>query len=82
MKVYNIRNTHEFFERLSNCRGIVELVDESGTKLQLTPGNGKSGLLPFPQIYGEIRQLELSFQDGEDCQNILSYLMNRRNKSA
>ena len=58
------------------------MVDNTGTKLQLTQGNGKAGLLPFPQMYGEINELELRFQDGEDCQKILAYLMNRRNRSA
>ena len=81
MKVYNIRNTHEFFEKLSGSKGIVELVDKNGVRLPLTAGNGKTAQFPFPQIYGEIDELELCFQYGEDCRRILTYMLNRRNKT-
>ena len=77
-----IRNTQKFFEKLSASKGIVELVDRNGARLQLTQGQGRACLFPFPQIYGEIKEMELCFHCSEDCHEILSYLLNSHNQTA
>ena len=46
MKVYNITNTREFFNKLSACKGSVELVDKNGLHLELTHGREGLEILP------------------------------------
>ena len=82
MKIYNITDTHEFFERLSACEGRVELIDEKGTRFELPHGKRSSGIVPFLSLYGSIRQLELKFEKAEDCSKIFSYLINKRKAPA
>ena len=77
MKLYNIRNTREFVERLSACTGSVDLVDDNGRRLQLNDKTGKTQCYLFPQIYGEIKLIELIFGDAEDCHRMLSWLLNK-----
>lgn len=79
MKFYNIRNTREFVERLSACKGSVELVDSNGRHLQLNDETGKTQCFLFPQIYGEIKQIELFFGDAEDSHRMLLWLLNKNN---
>ena len=82
MKVYNITNTREFFNKLSACKGSVELVDENGLHLELTHGREVLEILPFSYMYGTIDQMELVFRDPQDCAMIVTYLMNKRKASA
>ncbi|MBO5093879.1 MAG: hypothetical protein J6C33_05935 [Lachnospiraceae bacterium] len=82
MKIYNIHNTHEFFERLSACEGKVELIDEKGTRFELLHGKHSSDIIPLFAVYGNIRQIELTFEKAEDCSKIFSYLINKRKASA
>ena len=74
MKVYNIRDSREFFEKLAACEGIVEVVQEDGARLPL--------MTPMTCFEGAIREMELFFQNQEDCTRILRYLMNKRNLAA
>lgn len=76
MKVYNIRDSKRFFKQLAGCEGVVELVNEEGTHLTVTRGKEKPDLLPMTYMDGEIKQMELVFERQEDCQYIMSYLMN------
>lgn len=78
MKIYNIHNTHEFFDRLSTCEGKVELVDEAGKRIELLHGRQSSDIVPLFSLYGNIRRLELKFERAEDCNKIFSYLINKR----
>ena len=82
MKIYNINDTHEFFERLSACEGRVELIDEKGARFELLHGKRSSGIVPLFSLYGNIRQIELKFEKAEDCSKIFSYLINKRKASA
>ena len=76
MKVYNIKNSRRFFERLAGCQGTVELVNEEGMPLTVTGGKEKANMLPMTYMDGEIRQMELAFERQEDCHYIMSYLIN------
>lgn len=82
MKVYNISDSREFFEKLTACRGTVELVDEKGARLPIpkAPLSSDPGLMTC--FRGTIREMELRFQDPEDMDKILHYLMNKRNLAA
>lgn len=82
MKIYNINNTKEFFERLSSCRGMVKLVNENGEQIEINPRKMDSSLLPAVYVQGSIQQMEIIFQDAEDCRNIFSYLLNKRGLAA
>lgn len=82
MKIYNIHDARTFFQRLTECKGTVELIEENGNHRQLFNGGEDTKMLPFYQIYGSIPQIELKFYKEEDCRKILSYLMNRRNTPA
>lgn len=82
MKVYNIKDSRAFFEKLTACKGIVEVVDENGKRLPLMAGAPTSELLSMTCFQGVIREMELYFQDQNDCTQILHYLMNKRNLAA
>lgn len=79
MKLYNITDTREFYDRLAACRGTVELVDETEGKQQILHEAGSYGvLLPLCQIYGKINCIELLFHNDLDRHNILYWLLNKR----
>ncbi|MFG6332966.1 MAG: polya polymerase [Lachnospiraceae bacterium] len=82
MKVYNINNSREFFEKLTACKGTVELVNEEGKRLRLADGPLTPDTLLMTYFKGTIREMELIFQNSEDCARILSYLMNKRHLAA
>lgn len=82
MKVYNIHNGKEFFEKIAACKGTVELVNEKGERMPLTQGLPDAPALPMIYFDGAIRELELFFQNQEDCSRILHYLMNKRHLAA
>ncbi len=79
MKLYNIHNTREFFEKLNKCEGIVELVDDKGGRRQLLKEmDRRDEPLTYSQIDGTISQIELKFHNDNDCHNILCWLINKR----
>ena len=82
MKVYNIKDSREFFEKLTACKGTVEIVKEDGTRLPPMAGSPTSELQSMTCFQGAIRQMELYFQDQNDCTQILHYLINKRNLAA
>ncbi len=67
MKVYNIKNSKKFFEKLNDCKGTVTLLNEDGEQMPLSHS--------MTTIDGTIRQLELKFQDNQDSVEILNYLL-------
>lgn len=77
MKIYNIQNGKKFFEQIADCSGSVELVNEEGLHLQVTPGKENPDLLPMTYIHFNINQMELIFENPEDCRNMVSYLSNK-----
>ena len=78
MKIYNINNSKALFERLASCKGAVDLVKENGEQIRLQDITS----LPLANIQGSIKQMELKFQEAEDCQIIFNYLLNSRNLTA
>ena len=42
MKIFNIQNTRRFFERLSECEGDIEIVNEEGMHLSLFDDDRKN----------------------------------------
>ena len=82
MKIYNIQNGKEFFEKIAACEGTVELVNEKGERLQLTQGHAVPSALPMTYFEGAIREMELFFQNQNDCSRILHYLMTKRHLAA
>ncbi len=67
MKVYNIKNSKKFFEKLNDCKGTVTLLDEDGEQMPVSQS--------MNSIDGTIRQLEIKFQDNQDSIHILNYLL-------
>lgn len=82
MKIYNINDSREFFKKLASCQGKVKLVNDSGEQIELTPGLADANFLPLACIHGTIREMEIIFQDAEDCRKIFSYLLNKRGAAA
>ncbi len=82
MKVYNIRDSREFFEKLTSCSGTVELVNEQGTRFPLPKSSLPSDPWLMTCFQGTIKEMELRFQDAEDLNRILNYLMNKRDLAA
>lgn len=78
MKFYNIRQSKDFFERLSECEGVVNIINDDGYAAEFT-GNRKDipdqGLGCFD---GSIRQIELKFQKTEDLDKMFRFIMNER----
>lgn len=79
MKLYNITDTREFYNRLAACRGTVELMNEEGTERKLLhEGGSRDVLLPLCQVYGKISRIELVFHNDQDRHDILCWLLNKR----
>ena len=75
MKIKNIKNPKEYFERLKECKGNIELVTQDGDRLNL-----KSKLCQYivmMDIFGdaEIGDIEVFFSQPEDLALVLDYLV-------
>ena len=80
MKIYNIENTKEFFETLSECEGNVELVSDNGEHITLSSKNGENlNLLSETYVDGKIKEIELAFSDKTDAVRIFEYLTGMHN---
>ncbi|MBO4845203.1 MAG: hypothetical protein J5525_02740 [Lachnospiraceae bacterium] len=80
MKIYNIENTKEFFETLSECEGNVELVNDNGEHITLSNKNGENlNLLSETYVDGSIKEIELSFSDKTDAVRMFTYLSGMHN---
>lgn len=82
MKIYNINNTKELFDRLAACQGTVRLVGETGEQVEIQPGKFDESLLPMLYVQGTIKQMELRFENAGDCDLIFNYLVNKRGTAA
>ncbi len=82
MKIYNINNTKELFDKLAECQGMVRLVSETGEQLEIQPGKLDKSLLPMLYVQGTIKQIELLFENARDCDRIFNYLVNKRGTAA
>ncbi len=81
MVVYNIRNTKEFFAKLSACRGQVDIIWKSGAVTKLLPG--KLSVEDIKWNYSDtiIDRIELKFHEPEDLSDVLMYIVNRKSYS-
>ncbi len=78
MVIYNIRNTKEFFTKLSACRGQVDIIWKDGAVTELLPGALSPDELKWNYSDGTISRIELNFHEPEDLTELLMYLVNRR----
>ncbi|MGN0246633.1 MAG: hypothetical protein ACI4DK_11825 [Lachnospiraceae bacterium] len=77
MKIYNIKDTKNFFEVLFRCSGDVELVSEDGLHISLKEKgreNDNLALLAETYLHGTIRKMELSFLNPKDAEMVCDYL--------
>ena len=75
MKIKNIKNPKEFFKKLNECCGNIELATEDGDRLNL-----KSKLCQYIVIMdifnrAEIGEIEIFFSQPEDLNIVLEYLI-------
>ena len=82
MKIYNITNTKELFDKLAACQGTVRLVGETGEQVEIQPGKFDKSLLPMLYVEGTIKQMEILFENVRDCERIFNYLVNKRETAA
>ncbi len=67
MKVYNIKNTKNFYDQLANCEGTVSMIDADGKNLPITDS--------LAAVDGTINQMELSFNNRDDSYAMLRFLL-------
>ena len=78
MKLYNINNTTNFFEKLAACQGEIELVDEkSGNKTFLPKESIQETLLPLSLVQGTISEIQLIFHNHQDFDSIFHWVFNK-----
>lgn len=75
MKIKNIINPKEFFEKLKQCKGNIELVTSDGDRLNL-----KSKLCQYivmMDVFGnaQIGEMEVFFSQPEDIVFVVDYLV-------
>ncbi len=78
MVFYNVRRSNDFFTILSACKGKIDIVGSDGQLVEYK----KSRELPDGSAHncfdGMIRHIELKFDDAEDLERMLSYIMNEK----
>lgn len=76
MKIYHISDTIGFFNKLSTCKGDVEIVSGDGTHVSLKEIGDRENLKMLAQTYtnGIIREIELTFSVPEDAAVMCSYI--------
>ena len=79
MKIYNIRNSRSFFEKLAECRGKVEIIGQNGEIVDFSEKGEKFAGSALSCYSGFIPSIEVRFQYPEDLNNILGFVMNHRN---
>ncbi len=81
MKIYNIENTKPLFEKLTACKGDIELVGENGQHITLSHDHNKEQLALMAETFvnGSIKELELSFSDGTDAVGLFQFLTSMNN---
>ena len=81
MKIYNIENTKPLFEKLSSCKGDIEIVGENGNAISLSHNSKSDNLKLIAETFvsGSIKELELNFSDGTDAVGVFQYLTSMHN---
>ncbi len=75
MKLYNIKNTEEFFKVVDQCKGTVELVSTQGDRLNLKSQLTK--YITITNLFSDesmISELELVAYDPEDASRLVEYM--------
>ncbi len=76
MKIYNIKDTRKFFDRLTRCDGDVELVNDKGMHLSLFESDHKNlDTVAASYADGKINEIELCFLKPRDSIMMLEYLV-------
>lgn len=76
MKVYNISDTKGFFDKLSGCKGNVELVSNDGIHITINEMDNRDTLDMLMQTYGKglFSEMELNFLKPSDAAMMCDYL--------
>ena len=73
MKLFNVKDTEEFFKVVDQCKGTVELVSSQGDRLNL-----KSQLTKYiTNLFSDesmIKELELVAYDPDDMERLTQYM--------
>lgn len=75
MKLYNIKDTEEFFKVIDQCKGTVELVSKQGDRLNLKSQLTK--YITITNLFSDesmIKELELVAYDPEDTSLLMEYM--------
>ena len=76
MKIYNIKDTGRFFDRLTKCDGDVELVNKEGMHISLIDNDHKNlDTVAASYADGKINEIELCFLKPQDSVRMLEYLV-------
>ena len=76
MKIFQITDTEKFFNRLSQCRGEVQVVGKNGSSILLGSHSDSEKIELLRNVYGSgtIDQIELKFTDNGDVINMISFM--------
>lgn len=77
MKIYDITDTRKFYEKLTACKGKVEIIDEKSGARELVKAPADRTLFPFSFMQGTISQIELIFHDDRDFNTIFRWLQEK-----
>ena len=76
MKIYNIKDTKRFFDRLAKCSGEVELVNDKGMHISLIDSDHKNlDTVAATYADGKIDEIELCFMKPRDSVMMMEYLV-------
>ena len=79
MKLFNVKDTEEFFKVVDQCKGTVELVSSQGDRLNLKSELTK--YIAISKLFSDntfINDMELVASEPEDIQFLLQYMMEGR----
>ena len=63
MKIFNIRNTKEFFTKLSECSGQVDILWIDGVITEVKPGRMSSADIKWDYLDGTLKLIELNLNE-------------------
>ena len=75
MKLFNVKDTEEFFKVVDQCKGTVELVSSQGDRLNLKSQLTK--YITITNLFSDesmIKELELVAYDPEDAERLMNYM--------
>ena len=75
MKLFNVKDTEEFFKVVDQCKGTVELVSSQGDRLNLKSQLTK--YITITNLFSDesmIKELELVAYDPDDMERLTQYL--------